>query len=199
MKILIACEFSGLVTEAFRKRGHDVLSCDLRDSEIEGKHYKGNVIDKLYDGWDLMIGFPPCTYLSFVGKRYWDYPGRIKQRIEALEFFRILWEAPIEKICLENPLGIASQVITKHHQVIEPYFFGNQFKKTTCLWLKNLPLLQHEAENNLFTQKTHTDLPKPIYKNSNGKNIHFVEATSNKKERERFWPGIANAMAEQWG
>ena len=102
MKILVACEYSGLVSSAFRSRGHDVTSCDLLASEIEGNHYQGSVLDILYDNWDLMIGFPPCTYLSFAATAYWDRPGRIKKRLDALEFFRLLWEAPINKICLEN-------------------------------------------------------------------------------------------------
>jgi hypothetical protein len=150
----------------------------------------------------MMIGFPPCTYLSFAATGYWNRPGRIKKRLEALEFFRQLWEAPIERICLENPLGIASGVITKHHQIIEPYFFGDPFKKRTCLWLKNLPQLVHVEQDDLFTQATHVAKPEPKYIDKSGKKRYFTDSIGHSKKqghkRSRFWPGIARAMAEQW-
>lgn len=200
MNILVACEFSGIVTKAFRDKGNQVVSCDLLASEIEGEHYKGDVLDILYDGWDMLIGFPPCTFLSYAGTAYWNRKGRIKKRIEALEFFRKLWESPIEKICLENPMGIASKVITNHHQIIHPYYFGDDAQKRTCLWLKNLPKLVYYKENDLFSNKTMIDKPKPIYIDKSGKHRSRTEALSSRqrKERSRFWKGIAEAMAEQW-
>lgn len=199
MKILIACEYSGIVRNAFLAAGHDAMSCDILPTEQEGPHYQGDVFDVLDDGWDMLIGFPPCTYLSYAATAHWDRPGRIKKRLEALEFFRKLWEAPIEYIAIENPLGIASAVITKHHQIVEPYFFGDKAKKRTCLWLKNLPLLVHAQHDNFFSNKTHVEKPKPVYIDKSGKKRHFVEASSSAKERSKFWPGIAQAMAEQWG
>ena len=162
MKTLIACEYSGIVSTAFRAKGHNVTSCDLLESEVEGNHFQGDVREILYDRWGILIGFPPCTYLSYAATAYWDRPGRIKERLEALEFFRLLWESPIKHVCLENPLGIASAVITKHHQIIEPYFFGDPFKKRTCLWLKNLPQLVHHKYDDLFSQKTHAKKPEPL-------------------------------------
>lgn len=205
MKILIACEYSGIVRDAFLKKGHDVISCDLLPTESPGPHYQGNVLDILNDGFDMMIGHPPCTYISYASTRVWNTPGRIKKRLEALEFFRLLWEAPIDKICLENPKSCASPVIAKYSQEIQPYYFGDNAIKTTWLWLKNLPQLIHYECNGLFNNATHIKKPEPIYINKNGRKIYFTEACtarSNKdraKKRAKFWPGIADAMAEQWG
>jgi len=151
----------------------------------------------------MMIAHPPCTYLSFAGNGSWDQPGRISKRLEALEFFRKLWEAPIKKICLENPKGIASTVITKHHQIIQPYFFGDSAIKTTCLWLKNLPLLKYHNDGSLFNKQTSVKKPDPIYIDNNGTKRHFTEAckggADRAKNRAKFWPSVAYAMAEQWG
>ena len=125
MKVLVACEFSGIVRDAFIRHGHAAISCDLLPTESPGPHYQGDVIDIINDGWDLMIGHPPCTYLSYAGTRHWNAPGRITKRLKALEFFRILWEAPIDKICLENPKGCASPIIAKYTQEIQPYYWGS--------------------------------------------------------------------------
>jgi len=202
VKVLVACEYSGIVREAFLAAGHEAMSCDILPTEQPGPHYQGDIFDVLHDGWDMLIGFPPCTYLSYAATAYWDRPGRILKRLEALEFFRKLWEAPIEYIALENPLGIASSVITKHHQVIEPYFFGDRAKKRTCLWLKNLPPLIHHEQDNLFSRRTHTEKPKPLYYDKSGKARHLVDSIgggkNQAKKRSKFWPGIAQAMAEQW-
>lgn len=199
MRILIACEFSGIVREAFARRGHDAWSCDLLPTEIPGQHIQGDVLAILDDGWDLMIAHPPCTYLSYVGTRHWNDTGRIAKRLEALEFFRILWEAPINRICIENPKGCASPVIAKYSQEIQPYYFGDRAIKTTWLWLKNLPPLRHLSSDTLFDGKTHVDKPDPIYfLKTNGKPIHWVEANHGGKNRSVFWPGIAEAMADQW-
>lgn len=203
MKVLVACEYSGTVRDAFLARGHDAISCDLLPTESPGPHYQGNVLDILNDGFDLMIGHPPCTYLSYAATSRWGEPGRCKKRLEALDFFRILWEAPIDKICLENPKGCASPTIAKYSQEIQPFYFGDSAYKTTWLWLKNLPLLSWEKTGTLFSEATACPPPKPVYVNKNGKAIHFVDACgggkNRAKNRAKFWPGIANAMAEQWG
>jgi len=203
MKVLIACEYSGIVRDAFIKRGHDAISCDLLPTEKPGPHYQGDVFDIINDGFDLMIGHPPCTYLSYAGTAHWGSPGRCKLRLEGLDFFRKLWEAPIDKICLENPKGCASPTIAKYSQSIQPYYWGDKFFKTTWLWLKNLPLLIHYEEDDLFNKKTSSGIPEPVYVNKNGKNVHFSDACGGGKDRAKnrakFWPGIAAAMAEQWG
>jgi len=204
MKVLIACEFSGIVREAFKKRGHDAWSCDLLPTEIPGQHIQDDVLKHLNEGWDLMIAHPPCTFLSYAGTRSWNNKGRITERLNALNFFRNLWEAPVEKICVENPKGCASPIIAKYSQIIQPWYFGDQFYKTTCLWLKKLPLLIHTEIDTLFESRSHVDKPKPIYIcEKTGKNVHWEEAMgggkNRSKNRAKFWPGIANAMAEQWG
>ena len=149
-----------------------------------------------------MIGHPPCTYISYAGTAHWNKLGRIKLRLEALEFFRKLWEAPIDKICLENPKSCASPVIAKYSQVIQPYYFGDEDMKTTWLWLKNLLPLLHNKENTLFADKTHTKKPEP-YKIDNTIRKHkryFTDAISRDAgERAKTFPGIAKAMADQWG
>ncbi|NLH53543.1 MAG: hypothetical protein GX459_11955 [Bacteroidales bacterium] len=203
MRVLIACEFSGIIRDAFLERGHNAISCDLLPTERQGPHYQGNVFDILYDGWDLLIAHPPCTYLSYAGKEYWNLPGRARKRLEALRFFLDLWEAPIERICIENPLGIADGVIAKYNQIIHPYYFGDKDMKRTCLWLKNLPPLVHVNEDNLFSKRTHANKPEPIYIDRSGKRRYFTDAipgTNNGgHNRSRSFPGIAKAMAEQWG
>ena len=147
-----------------------------------------------------MIGFPPCTYISYAGTRHWNNPGRCKLRLEALDFFRRLWEASIEKICLENPKGCASPAIAKYSQEIQPYYFGDSDIKTTWLWLKNLTPLQHYETDTLFASATHTARPQPYSIEASGKKRYFTEgATRNPHVRSRTFPTIARAMAEQWG
>lgn len=142
MKVLIACEYSGTVRDAFIAAGHDAMSCDLLPTEKPGPHYQGDVLDILDDGWDLLIGHPPCTYLSVSGI-HWNNRGRGWDKTEkALEFFRLLLDAPIARIAIENPVGIVSSRIRKPDQIIQPYRFGHNASKATCLWLKNLPKLQ---------------------------------------------------------
>lgn len=259
MKVLVACEYSGIARDAFLAKGHDAMSCDLLPTESPGPHYQGNVMDVLdgwkpvvfasdiepdtdgcpfcyaddysecfcygptQDGieykitsdqillgreiehpyWDMMIAHPPCTYLSYAGTSKWNDPGRCLKRLEALDFFRRLWEAPIDKICLENPKGCASPVIAKYSQEIQPFYWGDSAYKTTWLWLKNLPLLEHYQSPTLFDEQTHCLPPEPIYIQNNGTRRHHTEALGGgkdrAKERARFWPSIAQAMAEQWG
>ncbi len=161
MKVLIACEYSGTVRDAFTARGHDAWSCDLLPTESPGNHYQGSVFDIIRNGWDLMIAHPPCTYLSYAATKYWNTPGRANKRIEALKFFNRVINARIQKICIENPLGCADAIIRKHDQIIDPYYFGDAHKKRTCLWLKNLPPLQYSLTNTLFEQATGTQKPPP--------------------------------------
>jgi len=181
MKVLVACEFSGIVREAFAKRGHDAWSCDLLPTEIPGKHIQGNVLEIINDGWDLMIAHPPCTHLAVSGARWFKYK-KVEQE-KALDFVCKLLNAPIEKIALENPVSIISTRIKKPDQTIQPWMFGHGETKATCLWLKNLPLLNS------------TDVVE-----GREARIHKMPPSKNRsKERSRTYQGIANAMAEQWG
>lgn len=202
MKILIACEFSGIVREAFKKRGHDAWSCDLLDTEIPGQHIKGDVLKVLNDGWDLMLGFPPCTYISRVAIQYNKRPGRLELREQAIAFFMSLRNANILKICLENPIPqkYVTDRIGKWSQKIEPYYFGDPQVKGTCLWLKGLTRLNGKLEVAL-DRKAHK--PKPDGYNGRGNPYYFADALGGNKERSKLrsktFPGIAKAMAEQWG
>lgn len=188
MKILIACEFSGIIREAFAKLGHDAWSCDLLDTEIPGKHIIGDVELVLNKGWDLMIAHPPCTHLAVSGARYFKY--KRKEQQQALDFVSLLMNAPINKICIENPVSIISTRIRKPDQIIHPWQFGHQENKKTCLWLKNLPLL---TETNNVRQNM-CFLPNKI-----SNRIHYASPSKDRwKLRSRTYQGIANAMAKQW-
>lgn len=202
MKVLIACEESQAVCIEFRRLGHEAFSCDLQ--ECSGGHPEwhivGDVFEQLKKPWDILIGHPPCTYLSYAGTRHWSVPGRCEKRLAALEFFRRLWEADVPRIALENPKGCASPTIAKYTQEIQPYYFGNRDIKTTWLWLKNLPPLQHFKEADLFHERTHTDHPEPHSIEASGKKRYFTEGTHrDPKLRSKTFLGIARAMAEQWG
>lgn len=202
MRVLVACEFSGIVRDAFARRGHDSFSCDLLPTEKEGNHIQGDVLEHLDEGWDLMIAHPPCTYLSWAGTRHWDNPGRYKKRVKAIIFFIALAEAPIEKLCIENPLGIMSQVYKPPDQTIHPYYFGNGDMKRTCLWLKNLPTLTYQLQDDLFGKRTAVDKPEPIsIDNTLTKHKrYFTDAKiRDVGVRSKTFQGIAEAMADQWG
>jgi len=206
MRVLLACEESQIVCKAFRERGHEAYSCDLLPCSGGHPewHIQDDVLNHLNDGWDIMIGFPPCTYISYAGTAHWNKPGRVFLRLEALDFFAKLWEAPINKICLENPKSCASPVIAKYSQEIQPYYFGEIHQKTSWLWLKNLPLLVHIRIDDLFTKGTHTEKPAAIYiDKASGKKRYFTDAISGSNNggyyRSKTFPGIAKAMAEQWG
>lgn len=191
MRVLVACEFSGIVREAFAKRGHDAWSCDLLDTEIPGNHIKGNVLEILDDGWDMMIAFPPCTYLSNAGARHL-YPGgvlnnkRLQKGLEAKEFFMKLFNADIEKIAIENPIPSSIYGLPKVSQIIQPYYFGESYQKKTCIWLKNLPPLIYTY---ICVNPESTTTAK--WFNSGGKD--------RQKNRSSTFQGIADAMASQWG
>jgi site-specific DNA-cytosine methylase len=186
MKVLVACEFSGVVRDAFRERGHDAWSCDLLPCNILpcnslSNHIIGDVREILGEGWDLMIAHPPCTHLAVSGARWFKY--KQKEQQEALEFVRTLLNAPIDKIALENPVSIISTIIRKPDQVIQPWMFGHGETKATCLWLKNLPLL----------------IPTDIVSGREGR-IHRLPPTPDRwKLRSITYSGIAKAMASQWG
>lgn len=206
MKVLVACEFSGIVRDAFAAKGHDAWSCDILPTERPGQHIQGDAIEAVYSQeWDLMIAHPPCTYISYAATHVWNKPGRLQKRLEALQFFAALYDAPIERICIENPKGCASPTIAKYSQEIQPFYFGDPQYKTTWLWLKGLPLLEHYKADTLFDAKTHVAKPEPIYINANGKALHWTEAMGRVRpnedrahNRSRTFPGIANAMADQW-
>ena len=204
-KILIACEESQTICTAFRERGFEAYSCDIQPASggYPEWHIQDDVLNHLSDGWDLMIGHPPCTYLSYAGTQHWNNPGRIWKRLEALEFFAKLWEAPIPHICLENPKSVASPVIAKYSQEIQPWYFGDQHIKTTWLWLKNLPKLQYSLTGDLFSEKTATEKPEPLCIDYTGKKRYITDYISGSKnggfKRSKTFPGIAAAMAEQWG
>lgn len=180
MRVLVACEFSGIVREAFRKQGHDAWSCDLLPAEISGQHIQGNVLNIVDDGWDLMIAHPPYTHLAVSGARW--FKDKRKEQAEALEFVKVLMDAPIDKICIENPVSIISSKIRKPDQIIQPYEYGHGETKKTCLWLKGLPQL---TPTNIVDGREHR-----IHKMSPGPNRW--------RERSRTFLGIAEAMATQW-
>jgi len=181
MKILIACEYSGTVREAFSKLGHDAWSCDILETEIPGNHLQCDVREILGDGWDMMIAHPPCTHLAVSGAR-WFKDKKVEQA-EALEFVRLLLAAPIKRIALENPISIISSHIRKPDQIIQPWQFGHGETKATCLWLQNLPKLQ---PTNIVEGRE-----QRIWKMPPGENRW--------QERSRTFEGIAQAMANQWG
>lgn len=190
MKVLIGCEFSGIVRDAFLERGHDAISCDLLPSERGGPHYQGDVLDIISDGFDLAVFHPPCTHLAVSGARW--FKGKEREQEAALDFVRRLLEAPIEKIALENPISIISSRIRKPDQIIQPYQFGHPEAKKTCLWLKNLPTL---LPTNVLS------LPENGYwdnQTPSGQN-KLSPSPDRWKTRSRFYEGIAEAMANQWG
>lgn len=181
MKILIACEFSGRVRDAFAARGHDAMSCDLLPSETAGKHYQGDIMDIINDGWDLMIAHPPCTHLAVSGARW--FKDKVLEQQEALEFVRLLMNASIPRIAIENPISIISSKIRKPDQIIQPWQFGHGETKATCLWLKALPKL----------------VPTNIVEGRESR-IHKMPPSNDRwKNRSRTFEGIADAMAQQWG
>lgn len=192
MRILIACEYSGTVREAFKNKGHDAWSCDLLPTEIEGNHYQGDVFDIINDGWDLMIAHPPCTYLSNAGARHL-YPNKILNEeryakgLLAKDFFLKLYNMPINKICIENPIASKIYELPKYSQTIQPYEYGHPVQKKTCLWLKNLPLL---LPTNIVEQRENTKIAGNWF-NNGGKD--------RQKNRAKTFKGIAEAMANQWG
>lgn len=195
MKVLVACEYSGAVRDAFIAAGHEAMSCDLLPTDSPGPHYQGDVFDIIGDGWDLMVAHPPCTYLTNAGVS-WLYrkEGRWEQMREGAEFFRKLLEAPIPKIAVENPImhKYAKEIIgSSQAQVIQPWMFGHLEQKGTGLWLKNLPLLQPTKD----VKKEMMELPI-----AERQRIHYLPPSPDRwKLRSTTYKGIAEAMAAQWG
>lgn len=196
MKVLVACEYSGRVRDAFLAAGHDAVSCDLLPTDAPGPHYKGDVRDVLGAGWDLMIAHPPCTYLSVSGM-HWTARGlRDPQLTEAaLDFVRLLLAAPIFRIALENPVSVISSRIRKPDQIIAPYQFGHDASKKTCLWLKNLPPLRPT----LMVAPRIVDGRKRWGNQTDSGQNKLAPSGDRWKKRSTTYEGVAAAMAQQWG
>lgn len=192
MRVLVACEYSGIVREAFKSRGHDAWSCDLLPTDQPGQHHQGDVIEFIKNNpdWDLMIARPPCTYLASSGL-HWNkrIPGRDKLTLESLEFVTLLLNAPIPKIVLENPIGRINTAIRKPDQIIQPWMFGEDASKSTCLWLKGVPKL--EPTNIIKKERYGNQTPS-------GQN-NLGPSKDRWKIRSTTYQGIADAMASQWG
>lgn len=208
MRVLVACEFSGIVRDAFAARGHDTWSCDLLPTERPGRHIQGDVLEILDDGWDLMIAHPPCTYLSYAGigwfneEKWGDSARNRKSKREAAAyFFMRLWKAPVPRVAIENPVGYMNSHFRKADQTIQPYFFGDPHVKGTCLWLRGLlPLMYPVGIPKPAPLTIQYRKPSKYYKGGEIKNRYFTDAfTRDQHERSRTFPGIAAAMAEQWG
>jgi site-specific DNA-cytosine methylase len=188
LRVLVACEYSGIVRDAFIAKGHEAMSCDLLPSEQPGPHYQGDIRDVLYVGpmslpWDLMIAHPPCTHLSVSGARHFKAKQESGVQQEALEFVRFLMNAPVDRICIENPISIISSKIRKPDQIIQPWQFGHGETKATCLWLKGLPKLT----------------PTNIVEGREARVHRMAPGPDRWKDRSRTFTGIASAMADQWG
>lgn len=193
-KILVACEFSGVVRDAFIRAGHDAVSCDLLPSELPGPHIQDDVLNHLNKGWDMMIAHPPCNHLASSGAQYWPQKKADGRQQKAILFFQALINAPINKICVENPVGIMGTIYRKADQIIQPWQFGEPYNKKTCLWLTGLPALLA------------TNIVEPRYnwgtnswRSGSRKKSNLPVLKSSSKERSRFFSGIAEAMAAQWG
>ena len=215
MRVLVACEYSGRVRDAFTKRGHYAISCDLLPSETPGEHYQGDVTDLLHLGWDLMVAHPPCTYLAVSGMHWTTRGYRDPQLTEdALEFVRLLMAAPIERIAIENPVSVISSRIRKPTQTIHPWMFGHDASKATCLWLQNLPPLvpTQIIEPKYYCCGLETDdlfgcpnccgekKAKPRWGNQTPSGQNKLGPSDDRwKIRSETYQGIADAMAEQWG
>lgn len=181
MKVLVACEYSGVVRDAFIAKGHDAMSCDLLPTDKLGPHYQGDVRDVMGDGWDIMIAHPPCTHLAVSGARW--FKDKLTEQAEALDFVRMLMAAPIERIAIENPISIISSRIRKPDQIIQPWQYGHGETKATCLWLKGLSPLN---PTNLVDGRENR--------------IHRMPPSPDRwKKRSETYEGIAAAMAHQWG
>jgi len=183
MRVLIACEYSGRVRDAFRRHGHDAMSCDLLATEAEGPHYQGPVEYVLNDGWDLMVAHPPCTHLAVSGSRH--FPEKIAdgRQQAALDFVRLLMDSPIDRWCIENPISVISSAIRPPDQIIQPWEYGHGEVKATCLWLKNLPKLK----------------PTDYVDGREPKVLMMPPGPDRWKERSRTYQGVADAMGDQWG
>jgi hypothetical protein len=202
MKVLVACEESQTITIAFRNLGHEAYSCDINPCSGGHPewHLQQDVVPLLTPEWDLMIAHPPCTYLSYVGTRHWNKPGRAELREKAMQFFMLFINEPIKRICVENPLGYPTKVYRKPDQTIHPYYFGDKDQKRTCLWIKNLPKLYWVWKDDMFYKQTAVEKPEPYcFLKTTGKPIYWTEYKHGSIVRSKTFPSIANAMAQQWG
>lgn len=194
MKIIIACEYSGIVRDAFTKKGHDVWSCDILPTESIGQHIQGNVIEVLNDGWDMMIAFPPCTHLAVSGALYFEEKKKDGRQQQGIDFFMQMINAPIKKIAVENPVSIMSTIYRKPDQIIQPWQFMEIYNKKICLWLKKLPILLPISN---ITPKF--NWCSSSYRSGSRKKSPLKSLHRDPKKRSEFFPGIAKAMASQWG
>ena len=214
MRILLACEESQAVCLEFRKNGHEAFSADIMDCSGEHPewHIKGNVMDIIKDDWDMMIAFPPCTHLAVSGARHFKQKIKDGRQQQGIDFFMQLINADIPKIAIENPIGIMSTKYVKPNQIIHPYHFGDPYSKATCLWLKNLPILEYNRKIELIendanqSEISFKEYPMEVEKGefvtfSSGKRMAkwYNEASGNGHLRSKTFPGIAKAMADQWG
>ena len=203
MRVLLACEESQAVCKEFRIKGHEAYSADLLECSGQNPewHLQGDVLEIINEGWDLMIAFPPCTHLAVSGSRHFEKKILDGRQQEGIDFFMKMVNAPIKKIAIENPIGIMSSKYRKPDQIIHPYYFGDSYSKSTCLWLKNLKPLIHIKESPLFPEEvTHVDRGEFVTFPS-GKRMAkwYNEASGNGHLRSKTFSGIAKAMAEQWG
>ena len=212
LKVLVGCEESQAVCKAFRTLGHEAYSCDLIDCSGGHPewHLQQDVFEVIGMGWDMMIAFPPCTHLAVSGAKWFEQKRKDGRQQQGCDFFMAIVNAPIPRIAIENPVGIMNKIYRKPDQVIQPYYFGDPFQKTTCLWLKNLPKLYHNDKPNLFDNNiTHTNkgefyewIDKKTGKIKRQPKWYaevFMYKKEIGKERSKTFPGIAKAMAEQWG
>lgn len=212
MKVLIACEFSGIVRDAFAAKGHDAWSCDILPTERPGNHIQGDAIEAIYSqDWDLLIGHPPCTYLTVTGNSWFNIDKygdkavrRIFDRHEALGFVLKMYYSGVPKIAIENPIGYLSSAFRKPDQIIQPYYFGDTDSKSTCLWLKDLPKLRWSGQTTMFETSNLVEPSFHIYADGRRDPTWHMETLQlppleRMKQRSKTFQGIANAMADQWG
>jgi len=196
MRVLVACEFSGSVRDEFIKLGHDAISCDLEPTEKPGPHYQGDVMDIIDDGWDMMIAFPPCTHLAISGAAHFAKKRADGRQQQGIDFFMSLVNCNIPKYAIENPVGIMSTNYRKPDQIIQPWQFGFPTTKATCLWLKNLPKLEPTNivdKGEVWTAKSGNRMSQWFYETS------LLPPKERTKMRNKTFPGVAAAMAQQWG
>jgi len=195
LKILIACEFSGTVRDAFIKAGHDAMSCDLEPTDAPGPHYQGDVMDVINNGWDMMIAFPPCTHLAVSGARHFEKKRADGRQQQGIDFFLKMVNANIPKIAIENPIGIMSSIYRKPDQIIKPWEHGHSVTKSTCLWVKNLPALKPTNivnKGKIWVAKSGKQMSQWYYDTS------CLKPKEREKMRNKTFQGIADAMAQQW-
>jgi site-specific DNA-cytosine methylase len=196
MKVLVACEFSGTVRDAFIRNGHDAMSCDLEATDVPGPHYQGNVMDIINNGWDLMIAHPPCTHLAISGARHFAKKIADGRQQQGIDFFMLLANSNIPRYAIENPVGIMSNKWRKPDQIIQPWQYGHNTTKATCLWIKGLPLLKPTDivdKGGIWTAKSGKRMSQWYYESSR------LPAKEREKMRNKTFQGIADAMANQWG